>query len=1184
MKKLLSFCLALVLLINMFAGCLCVTATEDKEVIFDYAFFDFNKGEVVAHTVNTGSSADSSGNTFYPFVSKDNAASICQEDITVIDGGATKTVSTLKIEASGYSSIIFTDKEGKPFEARPNVTYTVRIKAYIKYFGRWSQFFYGFGLSGHESANYKAANESITYIDHKTNNVIKSAKAQYPKFGSGSVYYNGNNDRYTEMLDTSLNGFYYDTTFTLDLSNENNEGDPFIAHDAEGNEYETNNYFGAFLSMANVTVADGTMKRSTVYIDSIEIYSADTAAKVTMYDGQNIIGEEYINMGSALPTAPQKAGYDFKGWYLDPDFSIPANQTVDIPNLSLYALYIDPNAPVKINYYMGNEIIKSEMCNPNTPLWDGRGVEGYYFAGWYKDDALKTAYKSLNACESIDLYGKFLPYKTQYTATTFAAHSKINVYYTYNGEVYNSFDGSGWNWSGVTKDKKLISKNDRTWAQSGTYIIRDEQTGDMIVPEPGASYVINVKYTLTNLDASSMSISLGYGMKKSLSGDISDKTPENRKILATHTSLDDIGKEYTVSHTVSIPEMPDSQLLSCLAIYTSYSGRRDTSIENPLSQIEIGEITVEQKNTDSIISFDGASVLNESACEIAKSQAMRVYFGYNINENGKAIIDGEEKEIVARGILIKNAESPASLDVNSSLASGVINVFNNKNMENCWNYDSNTGRVTFSAYISGFDRNDERNVSVRGYIITSDGVVYYSKVKTRSVKQILDNSIATLPQNNTQKEKITIMLVIGQSNAEGAGYTEEKGIVAVANGKWELSAKPTTTKYGEVFMSTTKAGVTKLGPENEYSTNYIDQKGGFAPAFAAKWNELTGEKVVILQLALGATGLAEWQKDANTKGLYKELNFTQYNGSTNPNGNRGYNTTEGYFLYNRAVAAYNATYTALSKQYEISHSFYLWNQGETNEGRDATTNTIYGDELYAEYFEKMHDDLLNDCPGMTMGNIIAVRSCKATANTKGKVISGASTGPRRAQYRLSAERDDINTISWLTESCNSYASYWNTVPEGMLYGKDYALVPSYKGCSYAYSNMHYTQLKYNEMGAEGAENLYKIMYGEANFDGVAVRDANGDLLGKFAADGSGRFTVTNDNTVATRYLQIRPEDASCNLDFSLSVDKETSTLKITVYADGSHRSSGDTYVTEYGEINWTALGNNKLDIICEIIK
>jgi hypothetical protein len=232
----------------------------------------------------------------------------------------------------------------------------------------------------------------------------------------------------------------------------------------------------------------------------------------------------------------------------------------------------------------------------------------------------------------------------------------------------------------------------------------------------------------------------------------------------------------------------------------------------------------------------------------------------------------------------------------------------------------------------------------------------------------------------------------------------------------------------------------------------------------------------------------------------------------------------------------------------------------------------------------MHEDLKKDCPKLEMGAIIAVRSCKAQSNTLGKAISAASTGPRRAQYRLSFKRDDINTVSYLTESCNGYANYWSKVPEGVLYGKDYDLIPSYKGCSYAYSNMHYTQLKYNEMGAQAAENLYKILYGTENFDGVAVRNANGDLIGKFSVDGSGKFTVTNDGTIATRFLQIRPEDASCTYDFSLSVNKETSTLKITVYADGSHKQSGDEFISQYGEINWAKLGSDTLNIKCEIIK
>lgn len=429
------------------------------------------------------------------------------------------------------------------------------------------------------------------------------------------------------------------------------------------------------------------------------------------------------------------------------------------------------------------------------------------------------------------------------------------------------------------------------------------------------------------------------------------------------------------------------------------------------------------------------------------------------------------------------------------------------------------------------------------------------------------------------KEKITIMLVIGQSNAEGAGYKEEMGIVNASNGKWELSALPTTAEYGQVFMSLSEEGLLVLGKENEYSTNFVDVKGGFAPAFAAKWNELTGEKVAVLQLAVGATNLAEWQKDANEKGLYKELKFAEGNGV---NGNRGYSEKEGYFLYKRAVNAFNTTYEALSKQYEVNNAFYLWNQGESNELATEETHTIYGDRVYARYFEKMHKDLMCDCKGIKFGAIIAVRSCRTVSNSLGRPISASSTGPRRAQYRLSAKRDDLYTVSFMTENCNNYSGFWDKAPKEKLYGKDHNLVPSYKGCPYPYSNMHFSQLKYNEMGIDSAYNLYKILYGKSSFDGVAVRDANGDLIGKFDTNGNGIFTISNDETIRTRYLQIRVEDASCAYDFSLNIDKDTDTLKITVYKDGSHHKSGDDYITEYGEINWSKLDKNTLNIVCEI--
>ena len=130
-----------------------------------------------------------------------------------------------------------------------------------------------------------------------------------------------------------------------------------------------------------------------------------------------------------------------------------------------------------------------------------------------------------------------------------------------------------------------------------------------------------------------------------------------------------------------------------------------------------------------------------------------------------------------------------------------------------------------------------------------------------------------------------------------------------------------------------------------------------------------------------------------------------------------------------------------------------------------------------------------------------------------------------------------------------------------------------------------TQLNYNIIGKESAENLLNSLNGVINFDGVAVRDGDANLVGKFGVDGTGKFQITNDNTTKTQYLQIRPEDATCTYDFSLSVDTETKQIVIDLYTDGSHHASGDNYISEYGEINWAELnklGVDTLDIVCNV--
>ena len=103
----------------------------------------------------------------------------------------------------------------------------------------------------------------------------------------------------------------------------------------------------------------------------------------------------------ALPTAPEKDGHVFIGWYRDAATTDPWNFDTDklTSNITLYAgwdVYVDPTPPyldITFKYNNGQEdtvtvVLTGEFIpRPQTPVKDG-----YRFIGWYTDEECTDAW------------------------------------------------------------------------------------------------------------------------------------------------------------------------------------------------------------------------------------------------------------------------------------------------------------------------------------------------------------------------------------------------------------------------------------------------------------------------------------------------------------------------------------------------------------------------------------------------------------------------------------------------------------------------------------------------------------------------------------------------------------------------------------------------------------------------
>lgn len=288
-------------------------------------------------------------------------------------------------------------------------------------------------------------------------------------------------------------------------------------------------------------------------------------------------------------------------------------------------------------------------------------------------------------------------------------------------------------------------------------------------------------------------------------------------------------------------------------------------------------------------------------------------------------------------------------------------------------------------------------------------------------------------------------------------------------------------------------------------------------------SEGMGSKVVFVQCAMGATGCHEWTK-----------NPEDYVCDCNENGK--------YLLYSNAAKNFLKTYNALSEDYNIVNTGYIWNQGGHEQTYAVPGATIHDEQTYYDALLSIHSDLTSDL-GLDFGGIVVTRytytydkAClkKFTEQeVDNEQHSRAYTSARQAQYRAANEVDNLFIIDNNAEKVN-----YNTDD------------PS--------NRRHYAQVAYNDMGKQAGESIamYTQKGNEADFEGIVVYNAHGVELATFDMNGklvSGSATVqyTEDNVVLQ--IMIRPLGTYYTFD-----------LTTTKLAD---------FVDIYGKINWEALQN-----------
>lgn len=147
-------------------------------------------------------------------------------------------------------------------------------------------------------------------------------------------------------------------------------------------------------------------------------WTANTYTLTFVTNGGNDIASRQVKAGESitLPT-PTKERYIFDGWYSNAEL---INQVYSgfsiVENTTLYAKYhVDPQ-------YLGSL--------PEEPQ-----VEGYTFAGWYKDEALTVPYNGDIIWADTVLYAKMIPNKYTITFDSAGGTEIGNMQVEYNNAI-----------------------------------------------------------------------------------------------------------------------------------------------------------------------------------------------------------------------------------------------------------------------------------------------------------------------------------------------------------------------------------------------------------------------------------------------------------------------------------------------------------------------------------------------------------------------------------------------------------------------------------------------------------------------------------------------------------------------------------------------------------------------------
>ncbi len=303
---------------------------------------------------------------------------------------------------------------------------------------------------------------------------------------------------------------------------------------------------------------------------------------------------------------------------------------------------------------------------------------------------------------------------------------------------------------------------------------------------------------------------------------------------------------------------------------------------------------------------------------------------------------------------------------------------------------------------------------------------------------------------------VNICIITGQSNASGTldipyGFTEAEFI--------EKEKKDTLCpEPGTAFC----LDISWIGEPERRFYDLSAGRIGFSPALAKTWYDLTGEKTVVLQTAVGGSPIVTWMKpEDGVRYAYINQKSNLYE-----------TTTAGYQLLMQTLGAENSGF-------EISKTFAYWLQGETESASTFNVNKVapgVGDydwgskehilssqeyyDIFCKNMEYFRDELNVDFMG-----ILLVRNLHEVCSLESLALQLLTdlTPIRAAQYALN--NDTVSDVGLVSRVCDIARkdTYKDSSVEGW----------GWMGCN----DVHYNQEGHNANGIAAAENTFGFIYG-----------------------------------------------------------------------------------------------------------